>query len=360
MLPPVIWKPTNKFGYPRGATGRLGQPVRAFVNHRIVGTLASADYVFRSDNSRLASAHFAVGYSGLRTDPNRRLEIHQYVDLADAAWTNGDVREPTAKVVLANPGVNPNLYTVTIEHEDGGSADGGVVKPEVWAASIELQRLLTSGDAAAIRRAGIRVRSDATVAQMAKVPKTADGFIDHHQISGPNKPYCWRRWLDDPGFVEGAPSRRDRLLTALQEDDVNRYLVGMELIVNRNARLKAGSTARRSPEFNPRDYDANKIFTLGSASWGPAIGWVQGTNLTLADGTIFDKRTRWLVTYNADHGLVFWHERDLERLAEVEQGEDCTPLRQALTAAQAPLDQAIAAATTALDRAKAARAAIEQ
>lgn len=210
MLPPVIWKPTTKFGYPyKGDRGRMGQPVRVFVNHRIVGTLASADWVFDPANSRVASAHFAIGFI------NGRLEIHQYVDLTDAAWTNGDVREPTAKVVLANPGINPNLYSVTIEHEDGGSAGRGVVKPEVWAASIELQRLLTSGNPASIRAAGIRVRSDTTVAQMAKVPKTVDGFIDHHQIAGPNKPYCFRRWLDDAGFVEGSPSRRDQLLTAL-------------------------------------------------------------------------------------------------------------------------------------------------
>lgn len=208
MLPPVIWKPTTKFGYPKGALGRP-MAVLAFVRHRIVGSLASADAVFDPASTRSASAHFAIGHI------NGRLEIHQYVDLSDSSWCNGDVREPTAKVVLAHPGVNPNLYTITIEHEDGGSAGRGIVQPDTWAASVALGVLLASGDQAAIRAAGIRVRYAHTVAQMAAIPKTADGYIDHHEIAGPNKPYCFRRWLSDPGYVEGSPSRRDQLLAAL-------------------------------------------------------------------------------------------------------------------------------------------------
>jgi hypothetical protein len=149
------------------------------------------------------------------------LEVHQYVNLSDAAWGNGDVRDPTAKVVLANPGVNPNLYTVSIEHEDGSTGGRGVVQPDTWQASIELGVLLASGDIAAIRAAGIRIRDDATAAQLKAIPATIDGHIDHHQIAGPNKPYCWREWLDDPGFVKGNPSRRDELLAALPADSLS-------------------------------------------------------------------------------------------------------------------------------------------
>jgi hypothetical protein len=212
-LPPVIWKPSPNFGFPTpGTKGRSGQPVRATVRHRIVGTLASADTVF-ADPGRGASTHFGIGHIG------GALEIHQYVNLSDAAWGNGDVRDPTAKVVLENPGVNPNLYTVSIEHEDGGASNDGVVEADTWAASIELGVLLASGDISAIRAAGIRIREDATAAQLKAIPATVDGHIDHHQIAGPNKPYCWRPWLDDPGFVNGNPSRRDELLTALNAVD---------------------------------------------------------------------------------------------------------------------------------------------
>jgi hypothetical protein len=208
-LPPVVWEPSPNFGYPSpGSRGRMGQPVRVTVRHRIVGSLASADTVF-ADVARGASTHFGIGHI------DGRLEIHQYVNLSDAAWGNGDVREPTAKVVLENPGVNPNLYSVSIEHEDGSSAGHGIVKPDTWAASIALGVLLASGDIAKIRNAGIRIRDDETTHQLAKIPPTVDGHIDHQQIAGPNKPYCWRVWLDDPGFVKGTPSRRDELLKAL-------------------------------------------------------------------------------------------------------------------------------------------------
>lgn len=194
-------------------------PVRAIVSHRIVGTLKSARGAFGvvlGGKSRNASTHFGIGYiDGV-------LVIDQFVDLSDMAWGNGDVRDPTWSRII--PGVNPNLYTVSIEHEDGGSGNGGRVSDEIWRASMALQKLITSGDGSAIRAAGIRVRSDTTIAQLAAIPKDESGFIDHNQISGPNKPYCFRRWLDDPGFVEGSPSRRDRLLAALNgtppEDDM--------------------------------------------------------------------------------------------------------------------------------------------
>jgi len=185
-------------------------PIRGVVSHRIVGTLPSARAAFgvAPGTTRKASSHFGIGYVG------GKLTIDQYVDLADMAWTNGDVRDPTW--AFYQPGVNPNLTTVTIEHEDGGESNRGRVSDEVWATSIALQVLITSGDPKRIRAAGIRVRHDAIVAQLAAVPHDERGFIDHHQIAGPNKPYCFRRWLDDPGFVEGSPSRRDRLLSALR------------------------------------------------------------------------------------------------------------------------------------------------
>jgi hypothetical protein len=207
-LPAITWLP-SPFKNLRDAR----YSIRGVVNHRIVGTLPSARAAFgvAPGTSRNASSHFGIGYV------NGKLTVDQYVDLADMAWTNGDVREPTWSRII--PGVNPNLYTVTIEHEDGGAVNRGKVSEEVWQASMELQKLLVSGDKDAIRAAGIRVRHDHIVAQLATVPKDATGFIDHHQIAGPNKPYCFRRWLDDPGFVEGNPSRRDRLLAHLNGED---------------------------------------------------------------------------------------------------------------------------------------------
>lgn len=158
-----------------------------------------------------ASSHFGIG----RNESNR-LVIEQYVALDDSAWTNGDVRDPTWSRII--PDVNPNKYTWTIEHEDGGTANRGVVEDDIWQASMELQVLLASGDPARLRAAGVTFREDSVAREGALIPKDATGFIDHHQISGPNKPYCFRPWLDDPGFVNGTPSRRSQLIAALQAD----------------------------------------------------------------------------------------------------------------------------------------------
>ena len=201
----VQWRPS-----PNCWTGRGNNAIRAEVKHRIVGTLPSARTVF-ADTARQASTHFGIGYvDGVLT-------IDQYVDLSDSAWGNGDVREPTWTRII--PGLNPNLYTVSTEHEDGGQANGGVVSDEVWQASMELSKLLRCGNADKIRSAGIHVRDDASVAQLSAMPIDTGSYIDHNQIAGPAKPYCFRRWLNDPGFIEGGPSRRDRLLDYLQEDD---------------------------------------------------------------------------------------------------------------------------------------------
>ena len=301
--------------YQNARDGRY--PLRAFVNHRIVGTLPSARRAFglvAGDVGRRASSHFGIGYvNGVRT-------IDQYVPLDRMAWTNGDVREPTWSRII--PGVNPNLYTVTIEHEDGSYAGRGVVSAPVWEASVELQDLLVSGDAAAIRAKGIRGATDSIVAQMKAIPNDSTGFIDHHQIAGPNKPYCFRRWLDDPGFVEGSPSRRDRLLAFLDaEDDDMASLKGAEPIVNRRAIIGAGATVRSEPAFDRNDYDAHKLFSLADSSNAPMIAWVQGTNLTLSNGSVYDARTRWAAIQSKSYGVAFVHERDVVRLDPIERVE---------------------------------------
>lgn len=309
-------------------------PIRGVVSHRIVGTLISARGAFGVDPNgtpRKASTHFGIGYDG------GRLVIDQFVDLSEMAWGNGDVREPTWPFYQV--GVNPNLTSVSIEHEDGGSANGGVVREPIWQASMELQKLITSGDVARIRAAGIRVRDEKTVAQLAAVPKDARGFIDHHQIAGPNKPYCFRRWLNDPGFVEGSPSRRDRLLaylTAPEEEDVD--LSTLVPIVNRKAAIAAGATARSRPAFDPGNYDAYMVATEPNNRYRTAIGWITGSNLTLNNGSVYDARTRWLMTDSDSHGPIFYHERDVSGFVAIEQAAaDPDAVTLAVKAATDPL-----------------------
>lgn len=83
----------------------------AIVNHISAGSMSSMDSWFRTPNNKVSSAHFGVSKDG---------RIHQYVKIERMAWANGLKREnfKNAKADIVKAlGVNPNLYTVSIEHE---------------------------------------------------------------------------------------------------------------------------------------------------------------------------------------------------------------------------------------------------
>ena len=104
LKPTMIWKGSPNFSSPKGYKNI------AIVNHIMAGTLAGTDSWFANPASKVSS-HFGVGKSG---------EIHQYVDLKNPAWANGGVNNTTWPLLI--PGVNPNYYTVSVEHE-GYSGD---------------------------------------------------------------------------------------------------------------------------------------------------------------------------------------------------------------------------------------------
>jgi N-acetylmuramoyl-L-alanine amidase len=95
---------------------RKGRPSgfrpEAIVVHIMDGSFQAGESVFVNPTSQ-KSAHYGVSKSGT---------IHQYVDEADTAFHAGIVVNPTWG--LLKPGVNPNFYTIGIEHE--GRAD------DVW------------------------------------------------------------------------------------------------------------------------------------------------------------------------------------------------------------------------------------
>ena len=97
---------------------RKGRPEglrpEAIVIHIMDGSFAAGESVFR-DATTQKSAHYGISKSG---------EIHQYVDENDTAFHAGIVVNPTWR--LLKPRVNPNYYTIGIEHE--GRPDD--VRPE--------------------------------------------------------------------------------------------------------------------------------------------------------------------------------------------------------------------------------------
>ena len=89
--------------------GRQGHRIEAVVIHIVDGGIAGCDATFASSSLTLRrSAHYCVAKSGV---------IHQYVDEEDTAFHAGRVQNPTAQIVLSKKLVNPNLYTIGIEHE---------------------------------------------------------------------------------------------------------------------------------------------------------------------------------------------------------------------------------------------------
>lgn len=90
---------------PNFAVGRKGYKPEMIVIHIMDGTLVGTDGWFADTKSQVSS-HYGIGLKG---------EIHQYVHDDDTAWANGQVVPPVFAGL--KQGINPNLYTLSIEHE---------------------------------------------------------------------------------------------------------------------------------------------------------------------------------------------------------------------------------------------------
>ena len=143
---PIIQVPSPNF-YPGRKTYR---PI-TIVIHIMEGTLASTDNWFQSKVSQV-SAHYGVGAKGT---------IHQYVQEQDSAWHAGRVFAPSWSLIKpAGDGkyINPNYYTVGIEHEGNEQTDW---TDAMYAASSGLIRAISS---------------------RWNIPLDRDHVIGHHQI----------------------------------------------------------------------------------------------------------------------------------------------------------------------------------
>ncbi|MBI5301654.1 MAG: N-acetylmuramoyl-L-alanine amidase [Chloroflexi bacterium] len=100
------------------SVGRDERSVQAVVLHIAAGPLSAVFPTFNNP-ARKASAHFCIGVDGT---------LEQYVSVNDTAYANGlswvnnqwqnargKVVQPTWQDIIAK--TNPNLYTVSIEHE---------------------------------------------------------------------------------------------------------------------------------------------------------------------------------------------------------------------------------------------------
>ena len=128
----IIWKGnenTNK-------SSRRGYAPRIIVDHITEGSAQSAISWFTSSTNKVSSAHFLVARSG---------EIYQFVKIEDNAWANGistkDIMNATATIVR-EMGVNPNWYSVSIEHEGVYSKTHGKLTDNQLEATIWLHQYI--------------------------------------------------------------------------------------------------------------------------------------------------------------------------------------------------------------------------
>lgn len=91
--------------------GRQGHAVDQYVCHVTEGSRSSVRSHFNDPGSD-ASVHWMVCTDGSRD---------QFVAESDTAFGAGIVDRPAAPLVLARPGVNPNLYSIHVEHEGTGT-----------------------------------------------------------------------------------------------------------------------------------------------------------------------------------------------------------------------------------------------
>ncbi len=138
--------------------GRGGRKPIAIVLHIMEGSLSGTDQWFKNPKAQ-ASTHYGVGKNG---------EVWQWVEETDMAYGNGRVSTPTWGLIDKD---NPNLYTISIEHE------GFTGQP--WTE--------------AMYEADIALIKD--IAKRWDIPLDHDHVIGHYQIFG-KKPNCPGTGLD--------------------------------------------------------------------------------------------------------------------------------------------------------------------
>lgn len=101
---------------PNFSSGRKIYRPEAIVIHIMEGSLSGTDSWFRNPLSKV-SAHYGIGKTG---------DVHQYVKETDTAWHAGRVNAPSWQLIKASSNghyINPNFYTIGIEHEGNENSD---------------------------------------------------------------------------------------------------------------------------------------------------------------------------------------------------------------------------------------------
>jgi N-acetyl-anhydromuramyl-L-alanine amidase AmpD len=164
--------------------GRYGYHPEAIVIHLMDGTLKGTDSWFRNKDAK-ASTHYGVGVNG---------EVYQWVEEKDMAWGNGRVDNPTWKGI--KPNANPNLYTISIEHE---GKSGHFWTGDQYNATAQLVK---------------------EIAQRWNIPLDADHVIVHSEIYA-KKPSCTGAGFDKAQLLSMLKPQAPEVRNSLVKGDAS-------------------------------------------------------------------------------------------------------------------------------------------
>lgn len=155
------------------------------VVHISAGSLTSMTSWFSTPNSQ-ASSHYGIGKDG---------SILQYVEEDKKAWTQGNVKNPTAEIIIERKDVNPNLYCLSIENEGQDLNDAPKIQ---WDTLKELIK---------------------DIAKRHNIPLDREHIIGHFEIDGVNRTYCPSKNHDimDKLVSELKDNKLDSIKIKLQE-----------------------------------------------------------------------------------------------------------------------------------------------
>lgn len=150
-------------------SSRRGHAPSIIVNHITEGSSDSTISWFTTSTNKVSSAHFLVSKIG---------RIYQFVKIEDSAWANGirssEYHRATAPIVQEK-GVNPNWYSVSIEHEGIYRDTRGELTKEQLAATIWLHGYIID-----------YVKKNWNV----DMPADRKHIIGHYEIDPVRKPFC--------------------------------------------------------------------------------------------------------------------------------------------------------------------------
>jgi N-acetyl-anhydromuramyl-L-alanine amidase AmpD len=245
----AIWKGAHSSNFQAGRPN--GHRPRAIVIHIMDGSLVGTDSWF-NDRASGVSAHYGIGKAGT---------VHQYVRETDTAFHAGTVVRPTWP--LLKPGINPNYYTIGIEHEGFGGPGTS------WPKGMLEASVALVGDIA--RRWGI--------------PLDADHIIPHRAIRA-TKPHCPGRGVDLGAYlahVAAAPRAAEP---------------AEETIASFTARIVSNAYVRREPRR-----DTVPLRTLLPGDGFPVVAVARGEDVSGNDRWLRNPAGEYLWAGNTDRPL---------------------------------------------------------